>query len=150
MSFHVAPALWVFLVLVGCAGHASAQPAPAQHISVQHVSAQPAPAQAREGASSAAAATPSASQRTSADESFELNIIERRISESDFAASTAIEAGEETARGLNLRVGVGVGASRLEVLLRNVRGSVRFRGSLEPLLERLRMSGRRETTSPRP
>jgi len=67
------------------------------------------------------------------DENFELNIGERRINERDFFASTAIEAGEASAHGLSLRIGVAVGASEIDVLLRNVRGRVRFRGSLEAL-----------------
>jgi hypothetical protein len=75
--------------------------------------------------------------RTNADETFDLNITERRITERDFAASTSVEAGEETARGLRLRVGVSVGADEINVLLRNVRGHVRFRASLERVLERL-------------
>lgn len=78
-----------------------------------------------------------ATERTQADETFELNIAERRITERDFAASTSVEAGEESARGLRLRVGVEVGASVIDVLLRNVRGSVRFRATLERVLERL-------------
>jgi hypothetical protein len=80
--------------------------------------------------------SPSA-ERTDADENFELNIAERRITERDFAASTSVEAGEESARGLRLRVGVEVGASEIDVLLRNVRGRVRFRATLERVLERL-------------
>jgi hypothetical protein len=62
-----------------------------------------------------------------------LNIAERRITERDFYASTAIETDAGDSHGLSLRVGVGVGASEIDVLLRNVRGSVRFRGSLEAL-----------------
>jgi hypothetical protein len=85
-----------------------------------------------------AAATQSAN-RTNADETFDLNITERRITERDFAASTSVEVGEETARGLLLRVGVGVGADEIDVLLRNVRGHVRFRASLERVLERLNL-----------
>ncbi|HEV2802960.1 MAG TPA: hypothetical protein VGW12_21015 [Pyrinomonadaceae bacterium] len=73
---------------------------------------------------------------SNADEDFELNITERRITERDFFASTAIEAGESAARGLSLRVGVAVGASEIDVLLRNVQGRVRFRGSLE-ILQRM-------------
>lgn len=75
-----------------------------------------------------------ANARTSADETFELNITERRIVENNFAASTSIEAGDESARGLDLRIGVGVGAERIDVLLRNVRGMVRFRGTLDRVL----------------
>jgi hypothetical protein len=83
--------------------------------------------------------TAQSTNRTTADETFELNIAERRITERDFAASTSVEAGEETARGLSLRVGVAVGADEINVLLRNVRGRVRFRASLERLLERLNL-----------
>ena len=75
--------------------------------------------------------------RTTADETFELNITERRITEHNFAASTAVEAGDETARGLLLRVGVSVGADEINVLLRNVRGRVSFRATLARVLERL-------------
>jgi len=83
------------------------------------------------------AAAPQSQNRTSANETFELNITERRITERDFAASTTVEVGEETARGLLLRVGVGVGAEEINVLLRNVRGRVSFRATLERVLERL-------------
>lgn len=75
--------------------------------------------------------------RTTADENFELNISERRITRSNFAASTSVEAGEESARGLNLRVGVEIGTGRIELLLRNVRGQVRFRATLERVLDRI-------------
>lgn len=67
------------------------------------------------------------------DEKFELNIAERRITERDFFASTAIELGELSARGLSLRIGVAVGANEIDVLLRNVQGRVRFRASLDAL-----------------
>jgi len=86
---------------------------------------------------SSADADADAAARANADETFDLNITERRITERDFAASTSVELGEETARGLLLRVGVGVGADEINVLLRNVRGHVRFRASLERVLERL-------------
>lgn len=67
------------------------------------------------------------------DENFELNIAERRITEHDFFASTAIETDADNSRGLSLRVGVAVGASEIDVLLRNVQGRVRFRASLDAL-----------------
>ncbi|HVG28364.1 MAG TPA: hypothetical protein VM864_01455 [Pyrinomonadaceae bacterium] len=79
------------------------------------------------------AARSRAQTRGEADEDFELNIVERRITEPDFFASTEVSAGEAEARGLNLRVGVAVGAERIDVLLRNVRGHVRFRASLDAL-----------------
>ncbi len=63
-----------------------------------------------------------------ADEDFELNITERRITEPDFFASTSVAVGDE--RIPLLRVGVALGADGIDVLLRNVRGHVRFRASL--------------------
>jgi Flp pilus assembly protein TadB len=82
------------------------------------------------------------------DENFELNIAERRITEHDFFASTAIETGADAAHGLSLRVGVTVGASEIDVLLRNVQGRVRFRGSLDAL--RRVLDARRETNATTP
>lgn len=73
--------------------------------------------------------------RTSADETFELNITERHITQRGFEASTSVEAGEESARGLRLRIGVGVGADAIDVRLLGVRGLVHFRATLAPLLE---------------
>ena len=90
-----------------------------------------------EAPSAAQTAAPESQNRTSANETFELNITERRITERDFAASTTVEVGEETARGLLLRVGVAVGADEINVLLRNVRGRVSFRATLERVLARL-------------
>ena len=83
------------------------------------------------------------------DENFELNIAERRITEQNFFASTAIAAGDEGARGLDLRVGVAVGAERIDVTLRNVRGRVRFRGSLDALRRVLDARRPTETAAPR-
>lgn len=71
-------------------------------------------------------------QRAGGDvnEDFELDIAERRIMEADFYASTAVGV---SAGALRLGVGVALGAERIDVLLKNVRGRVRFRGSLEAL-----------------
>lgn len=70
-----------------------------------------------------------------ADEEFELNIGSRRISEKDFHAETAVET--DGARGLRVGVGVALRANDIEVLLLGVRGHVRFRGSLAPVLRLL-------------
>ncbi|HKY05467.1 MAG TPA: hypothetical protein VJQ56_11285 [Blastocatellia bacterium] len=80
----------------------------------------------------------SEARRTNADERFDLNIAEQRIVERDYHASTSVEIGNADERGLNLRVGVAVTAQSISVLLRNVRGEVRFRASLDPILERIR------------
>jgi hypothetical protein len=85
-------------------------------------------------------------EQPNVDETFELNIAERRITERDFFASTAIEAGESSAHGLSLRIGVAVSAGSIDALLRNVRGSVRFRGSLDALRRVLDARRRAEAT----
>jgi hypothetical protein len=94
-------------------------------------------AQTRAGDSPAPAATPTAAQSgATADEDFELNIDVRRIDERDFHAETAVEAGGVSA-GLRLKVGVALSAQDIDVLLRGVRGRVRFRGNLAPVLRLL-------------
>ena len=73
----------------------------------------------------------------SKDEDFELNIAERRIVETDLYAGMELAAGDGSGRGLDLRVGVMVRAGRIEVLLREVHGRVRFRADLGPVLRLL-------------
>ena len=102
---------------------------------------------ASSGAAAQQASAPDSEARTSADETFELNITERRITRRDFEASTSVEAGEESAHGLDLKIGVAVGADSIDVLLRNVRGQVRFRATLERVLERINS---RRTANPSP
>ena len=89
-----------------------------------------------------ASAAASPETRTSADEDFELNIGERRITEENFEASTEVEVGDGGAGSVNLRVGVAASAERIDVLLRNVRGRVRFRASLDDVLRRLGLQRR--------
>lgn len=85
-------------------------------------------------------------ERTSADESFDLNIDERRITRQHFEASTAVGTATD-AHGLDLRIGVALAAERIDVLLRNVRGRVHFRGSLERVMDIL--NTRRGNSVPR-
>jgi hypothetical protein len=92
-------------------------------------------------------AAPPQPTRADADEEFELNIDERRISEKAFHAETAVET--NGARGLQLGVGVALRASDIEVLLQGVRGHVRFRASLAPVL-RLLEARRAVSTQPTP
>jgi hypothetical protein len=106
-------------------------------------------AQARPGDTPARDARPAPARTqgqtsSSADEDFELNIDQRRINEGDFHAETAVST--EGARGLQLNVGVALSASDIDVLLRNVRGRVRFRASLDPVL---RLLDARREASPR-
>ena len=85
-------------------------------------------------------------ESSNADEDYELNIDQRRINEGDFHAETAVST--DGARGLQLNVGVALRASDIDVLLRNVRGHVRFRATLDPVLRLL--DSRRASPPPRP
>jgi len=71
---------------------------------------------------------------TSADETFVLDIDERRFVKENFEVGTAVGTGSGSSQ-LNVRIGVSLTADRIEVLLRNVRGNVRFRGGLNRILE---------------
>jgi hypothetical protein len=87
--------------------------------------------------------------RTTADETFVLNITERRITESNYEASTAVEIARRD-DGVSVRVGVGFVAEQINVLLRNVSGQVRFRASLEPILRRINEHTGAAVVSPSP
>lgn len=93
------------------------------------------------GTSSQPNATQSVTEKQiTADENFELNIAERRITETNFERSTAVEFSDSNDTGLHVGVGVGVQASRIDVRLFGVRGRVRFRASLQPIFDRLRQT----------
>ena len=130
--------LWVAALCVAVAAQEQPQPSPRDGTSSQQPPAPRVASPASPAAQNAAVAN--------VDENFELNIAERRITERDFYASTAIETEAGSASGLSLRVGVGVGASEIDVLLRNVQGRVRFRGSLAAL--RRILDARREPSAP--
>jgi hypothetical protein len=83
-----------------------------------------------------AAPTPADKPRTNIDETFYLNIIERRVTEEDFKAATAVST--DTDSGLDLQIGVALSASRINVHMRNIRGTVRFQGTLDRILRVLR------------
>ena len=70
---------------------------------------------------------------TSADETFILEIDERRFVKENFEVGTAVDTGSGSSQ-VNVRVGVSLTADRIEVLLRNVHGNVRFRGGLDRIL----------------
>jgi hypothetical protein len=73
--------------------------------------------------------------RTNADETFQLNIVERRIVETDFAAATAVGFENPPPGHLKMNVGVELRATRIDVTLRNVTGTVRFRGSVQRIID---------------
>lgn len=79
--------------------------------------------------------TPGPAQRVSAEETFDLNIIERRITETDFVAATSVGFDSREGQNVSMNVGVEVRAGKIDVLMRNVTGTVRFRGSIQRILD---------------
>lgn len=76
-------------------------------------------------------------KQTEIDKTFELNIKEDRIIETDFKRSTSVELKSSKDGGLSLEVGVSVSAERIDAVLRGIFGHVRFRSSLESLRQKI-------------
>jgi hypothetical protein len=76
--------------------------------------------------------------RLEADETFNLNISEKHFTERDFAASTSVGFGATNQEKMSVQVGVAVRAQTIRVDLRNVTGTVRFRGSIQRILDAIR------------
>lgn len=72
-----------------------------------------------------------------ADENFELNIVQDRITETNFQRSTSVELKDESRGNLRVEAGAGVRAEQISVFLRGITGRVTFRASLEPILKRI-------------
>jgi hypothetical protein len=91
-----------------------------------------APASGQDPGASASVAQQGSAPAATAHEEFDLNIADRRITEDQFQASLEVQlrTGPSEEEGLGVRVGALVGARRIDVRLRNVRGRVRFIASL--------------------
>jgi hypothetical protein len=73
--------------------------------------------------------------RIQADETFELNITEKHFTEENFETSTSVGLGTADSKRLSLQIGVALRARTIKVDLRNVTGTVRFRGSVQRILD---------------
>lgn len=78
----------------------------------------------------------SASSRV--NENFEINIDSERIIEQDYKSSMSIRFGEDSPRSISLQIGSVVRAQKIDMHLQNIHGQVNFRGSWEPILQKLR------------
>ena len=67
-----------------------------------------------------------------APRAYDLDIAEKRITETDFHASTALRAGTAES-GIQVRAGASATARAIDLVLRNVRGTVRFRADTSRL-----------------
>ena len=76
----------------------------------------------------------SQTQTADLDEDFDLNIIERHITETNFERSLQAQLNTDSVR---LQVGVSAEAETIDLILRGVTGHVRFRASLERVRQRI-------------
>ena len=80
-----------------------------------------------------------------ANEDFELNIDEKRTTETNYKRSTNVEI---NAANVSVGVGAAVSAQKIDLLLRGVTGRVRFRASLEALRRRIEQANRTRPQTP--
>ena len=99
-----------------------------------------------DGASEARAAAPAGDP---VSRTIDLNVQEERITESDFRTSVAWGAMGQSPCW-SVQVGGAVTATQINVLLRNVRGRVRYRASLGPVLRELHQRESRVRERPAP
>lgn len=83
-------------------------------------------------------------------EDFKLNITSKKISEENYKASVKVNADSATNPPVSVNVGVGVQAKNITVTLTNITGDVKFRGSLEKILERLNLRKEKQTSPNQP
>lgn len=75
------------------------------------------------------------SLRTRVDETVLLNIADRHINEQNFEASTSVGFATADRNNVRLQVGVALRAQTIDVSLHNITGTVRFRGSVQRVLD---------------
>ncbi len=76
---------------------------------------------------------------TTADETFKVEITDKKIVETDYESKVELSVKREQQPPVSVNVGAGVRAERITVTLKNVFGDVRFRGSLEKILNQINL-----------
>lgn len=77
--------------------------------------------------------------QTTADENFKLNITQKQVTETNYQANTQVAVKSETQPPVNLEIGAKVGAEKITMTLKNIFGDVRFRGSLEKIVNQINL-----------
>ena len=80
-----------------------------------------------------------AQDQTTADENFKVNITDKKIVETDYESKVELNVNSEKQPNVSVNVGAAVRAERITVTLKNVFGDVRFRGSLEKILNQINL-----------
>ena len=79
------------------------------------------------------------SNQTTADETFKLNITNKQITETNYKAKVEVAVEPESAPEIAVKVGAKVEAQKITMTLKNIFGDVRFRGSLEKILDQINL-----------
>lgn len=77
--------------------------------------------------------------QTTANEEFRLEIVNKQITETNFESKLEVAFESRTNPSVSVRVGTEVRAERIVVTLKNVFGDVRFRASLEKLINQINL-----------
>ncbi len=90
-------------------------------------------------ASIAAFAQIKTGNQTTADENFKLNITNKKVTEQSYESKVEVAVESETNPKVVLNIGAGVKAETITLRLTNITGDIRFRGSLEKILEKIKL-----------
>jgi hypothetical protein len=72
-----------------------------------------------------------------AKEDFKLNITDKKVTEIDYESKVEVAVKTETKPPVSVNVGAAVRAGQITLTLKNIFGDVRFRGSLEKILNQI-------------
>ncbi len=77
--------------------------------------------------------------KTTADENFTVNIAEKKVVETDYESKVELSANSESNSAVSVNIGAAVRAEKITLMLKNIFGDVRFRGSLEKITNQLNL-----------
>jgi hypothetical protein len=77
--------------------------------------------------------------QTTAEEDFKVNITEKKVAETKYESKVEVAVKSETNPTVTVNVGATVKAEQITLTMKNIFGDVRFRGSLEKILNQINL-----------
>ncbi len=77
--------------------------------------------------------------QTTADENFKVSITNKKVVETDYESKVELNVNSANLPAVSVNVGAAVRAEQITVTLKNIFGDVRFRGSLEKILDQINL-----------
>lgn len=77
--------------------------------------------------------------QTAANEDFKVNITNKRVTETNYESKVEVALNSQTRPAVTVNVGAAVRAEQITLTLKNIFGDVRFRGSLEKILDQINL-----------